>query len=73
MENMLASLTEVAIPASMMCRCLRCGHEWLKRMEGRPKRCPKCISPYWDTKPGELPIGRPPKKQLAKPKRKGGD
>ena len=28
--------------------CLRCGHEWLRRT-GRPKKCPKCRSAYWDT------------------------
>ena len=28
--------------------CLRCGHTWVKRIE-KPKFCPKCRSPYWDT------------------------
>jgi len=30
--------------------CLRCGHEWLKRSENDPKRCPKCGTAYWDKK-----------------------
>lgn len=28
--------------------CLRCGHTWLPRIEGRPVQCPKCKSPNWD-------------------------
>ena len=28
--------------------CLRCGHTWVKRIE-KPKFCPRCRSPYWDT------------------------
>ena len=36
------------------CRC-RCGHEWLARgSEERPRVCPKCKSPNWDT-PYERP------------------
>ena len=29
-------------------RCLRCGHEWLPRVEEQPRQCPRCKSPYWD-------------------------
>ena len=28
--------------------CLRCGGVWTPRMDGRPSRCPKCMSPLWD-------------------------
>jgi hypothetical protein len=28
--------------------CLRCGNEWLPYVR-KPKRCPKCKSPYWNT------------------------
>jgi len=28
--------------------CNRCGHVWLPRTFGDPKRCPKCKSPYWN-------------------------
>jgi hypothetical protein len=70
---MLGCLGEMVIPASMICHCLRCGHEWVRRIVDRPKRCPKCISPYWDTKPGKLRRGRPPRKAAAKhAKRKAG-
>ncbi len=31
-------------------RCLRCGHEWLKRKIEDPMECPKCHSPYWNKK-----------------------
>ena len=29
-------------------KCLRCDHEWVPRKEGKPIKCPKCQSPYWD-------------------------
>jgi len=32
-------------------RCERCGHEWVpKSINKEPKVCPKCKSPYWNTK-----------------------
>jgi hypothetical protein len=33
---------------NMMMSCLRCGHGWESRVEGRPKNCPGCKSPAWD-------------------------
>ena len=33
--------------------CLRCDHRWPPRVEN-PKRCPNCVSPYWD-----MPYTRP--------------
>ena len=38
----------MAIPDEMICECLRCGHEWVRRAEGRPKNCPKCKQPDKD-------------------------
>ncbi len=31
--------------------CERCDHKWLPKDESKdkPKVCPKCKSPYWDT------------------------
>jgi predicted Zn-ribbon and HTH transcriptional regulator len=29
-------------------KCKRCGYEWVKRVEGAPKTCPKCKSHRWD-------------------------
>lgn len=29
--------------------CLRCGYEWLSRLERLPMVCPSCNSPYWNT------------------------
>ncbi len=32
--------------------CERCGHKWLPKdesMKDKPKVCPRCKSPYWDT------------------------
>lgn len=31
--------------------CLRCGHHWTPRKEGRPRCCPWCRSAYWDAEP----------------------
>ncbi len=28
--------------------CKRCGKSWCYRGSGRPLRCGKCKSPYWD-------------------------
>jgi len=33
-------------------KCLRCGHEWLRRdLDKLPESCPRkaCHSPYWNT------------------------
>ncbi len=30
-------------------KCERCGHVWMPRDEAKPKVCPKCKSPYWDS------------------------
>jgi hypothetical protein len=30
-------------------QCLRCKHVWASKQE-RPRVCPKCKTPYWDTK-----------------------
>jgi len=29
-------------------KCLRCGYEWYPRKPGKPVRCAKCKTPYWD-------------------------
>lgn len=29
-------------------QCLRCQHEWLPRIDGRPMQCPRCKSTTWD-------------------------
>jgi len=32
-------------------RCERCQHEWIPRdIKQEPRVCPKCKSPYWNTK-----------------------
>ena len=31
-------------------RCERCRHEWVPRREDVPRVCPRCKSPYWETK-----------------------
>ena len=32
----------------MKLQCKRCKISWIPRIEGRPKWCPSCHSPYWD-------------------------
>ena len=29
--------------------CKRCSHMWANRKNQKPRVCPKCKSPYWDT------------------------
>jgi predicted Zn-ribbon and HTH transcriptional regulator len=31
-------------------KCKRCGHQWIPRKPGRPRRCPNptCMTPNWD-------------------------
>ena len=52
----------------IICKCLRCGHEWASRKLSRPDRCAGCYAKYWwrekraprvYTTPG--PVGRPHK------------
>ena len=31
-------------------KCERCGHSWIPRKPEKPQTCPKCRSPYWQTK-----------------------
>lgn len=38
-------------------RCLRCGHEWVPRVDYRPRRCPNCASPAWHKPPIRKPAG----------------
>ena len=61
----------MTIPASMWCECVRCGYRWIKRIDGRPKRCPSptCKEHDWDIPVGKKALGRPPaKKAVAKRK-----
>ena len=34
-------------------KCIRCNHQWTPKKgfkeKEKPKTCPKCRSPYWDT------------------------
>ena len=51
----------MSIPASMICKCRRCGHQWIKRIPGRPKSCSNCHETNWDVPAGKLKRGRPKK------------
>jgi predicted Zn-ribbon and HTH transcriptional regulator len=31
--------------------CKRCGHEWITRIETKPRTCAKCKSYKWDEAP----------------------
>lgn len=37
--------------------CLRCPHEWYPKQPGRPVRCPRCNSYYWDQERRRRPLG----------------
>jgi predicted Zn-ribbon and HTH transcriptional regulator len=50
------------IDQSRVCDCRRCGFCWIKRVPGRPVRCPHCKERHWDIKKGVLKMGRPKKK-----------
>ena len=56
------------IPSEKICECVRCGYAWVKRVDARPVRCPKCKQPNWDVPVGKIKMGRPKKKAEA-PKR----
>lgn len=28
--------------------CKRCLYEWVPRVDGKPRTCPRCKSPRWD-------------------------
>jgi len=43
---MESDTTVVALPSWT---CKRCGHSWFPRIATKPKQCPSCRSPYWDT------------------------
>lgn len=34
--------------SSGVCRCNRCGHEWMPRITGVPRQCPSCKNPKWN-------------------------
>jgi predicted Zn-ribbon and HTH transcriptional regulator len=42
-------MTTNQMTAIVQLTCLRCGAEWWPRTPEKPKTCPKCRSPYWDT------------------------
>ena len=48
--------------------CKRCGHTWPPRKNKKPKNCPRCNSPYWDTQRRAVNKGAPgtPEKPEAK-------
>ena len=31
-----------------ICKCKRCGKEWIRRKKGEPKQCVHCKSTYWN-------------------------
>ena len=38
------------MPDMFQYKCLRCSHLWYPRTPEKPKVCPGCNSPYWETK-----------------------
>lgn len=33
---------------SLQLVCLHCGYHWLRRIDGRPVKCPQCQNRKWD-------------------------
>ena len=31
-------------------KCVKCGHEWIPRIEEKPQTCPKCKTYKWEDK-----------------------
>ena len=51
-------LTEVKAESQMLAQrtCSRCGRNWWPGILTKPKRCPRCKSPYWDRpRQGKIP------------------
>ncbi len=46
-ENVAAEKIQITV---WKCNCERCGHLWESRKTNKPKCCPACKSPYWETK-----------------------
>jgi hypothetical protein len=53
-------------------RCLRCGGEWCYYGTGRPMRCGRCKSPYWDKERGNVDIRRGGVESAGPAERSGG-
>lgn len=70
-KNKYSMINPMSIPTSMKCVCRRCGHSWIKRIEGRPTQCPGCHEQSWDTPAGLVKPGPKPKLKKAVKKGKG--
>lgn len=44
----LAEGTKAFLVREWTCRRKKCRHSWYSRKPGKPLRCAKCKSPYWD-------------------------
>jgi len=51
--------------------CKRCGCDWCFRGTGRPLRCGKCKTPYWDVEVGDGRVGERGAKRNVSRGRKG--
>jgi len=61
-------VTALRVVKTFKATCERCQYVW--KTDDPPKRCPHCKSAYWRTKPGQLPMGRPPVGTRGKARRK---
>jgi hypothetical protein len=52
----------MAFSEEQVCKCVRCTYVWVKRVPGRPVRCPNCKQPNWDISLGTLKRGPKPAK-----------
>lgn len=42
--------------------CLRCGHQWVPKMDWTPRVCPRCKNAWWN-KPRTVARKKPAKKR----------
>lgn len=52
-----------------ICRCERCGYEWMPRVSGEPRQCPRCKNPKWNVARGVEKVEVVPEVKLVIPKK----
>lgn len=50
----------------IICKCVRCGHEWATRKATRPTRCGRCSAKYW-YRPARVPRIKPVPHSVGRP------
>ena len=68
LEGGAASESDTRVMRSVaLARCLRCGFEWLPRVEC-PVKCPHCRTPLWNVPRANVYPGKPAPTRKGKPR-----